>query len=66
MKTTLKWLRIEANTLKKAEGKGYEKGYKQGQLEIACKMLKRKWSIEEIMENTGLTKEEVKNLYKKA
>ena len=62
----LKWLRIEANTLKKYEEKGIEKGRTEGRkeekLEIARKMLKRKRPVEEIIEDTGLTKEEVKNL----
>ena len=58
----LKWLRIEANTLKKYEEKGREEGRKEEKLEIARKMLKRERPIEEIIEDTGLTKEEVKSL----
>ena len=70
----LKWLRIEANSLKKAEEKGIEKGRQEGRqkgreegeknksIEIACKMLKRKRPIEEILEDTGLTEEELKKL----
>jgi predicted transposase/invertase (TIGR01784 family) len=58
----LKWLRIEANTLKKYEEKGREEGEKSKSIEIASKMLKRNRPIEEIIEDTGLTKEEVKHL----
>ena len=62
----LKWLRIEANTLKKYEEKGREEGREEGEksksIEIASRMLKRNRPIEEIIEDTGLTKEEVKHL----
>lgn len=66
----LKWLRIEANTLKKYEEKGREEGLEKGRkegekrksIEIAHRMLKRNRPIEEIIEDTGLTNGEVKNL----
>ena len=62
----LKWLRIEANTLKKYEKKGREEGREEGEksksIEIASRMLKRNRPIEEIIEDTGLTKEEVRHL----
>ena len=58
----LKWLRIEANTLKKYEEKGREEGEKSKSIEIASRMLKRNRPIEEIIEDTGLTKEEVRHL----
>ena len=58
----LKFLRIEASGLKKARQEGHQEGFKEGQLKSACNMLKRNYPIEEIIENTGLTEEEVKNL----
>lgn len=54
----LKWLRIEANSLKKAE----EKGRKEEKLEIARNMLNESLPIEKIAALTGLTEKEVKNL----
>lgn len=56
----LKWLRIEANSLKKAE----EKGRKEEKLEIARNMLNESLPIEKIATLTGLTEKEVKNLQK--
>jgi predicted transposase/invertase (TIGR01784 family) len=56
----LKWLRIEANSLKKAEGKGR----KEEKLEIARNMLNESLPIEKIAALTGLTEKEVKNLQK--
>ena len=56
----LKWLRIEANSLKKAE----EKGRKEEKLEIARNMLNESLPIEKIAALTGLTEKEVKNLQK--
>jgi predicted transposase/invertase (TIGR01784 family) len=62
----LKWLRVEANTLKKAEGKAFNKGKAEGEskrnIEIAKKMLAKKKPVEEIAEFTGLTKEEINSL----
>jgi len=64
----LKWLRIEANSLKKAEekgvAKGMEKGRKEEKLEIARNMLNESLPIEKIAALTGLTEKEVKNLQK--
>ncbi len=54
----LKWLRIEVNTLKKYEEKGREEGEKSKSIEITSRMLK----CESPIEDTGLTKEEVKHL----
>jgi predicted transposase/invertase (TIGR01784 family) len=74
----LKWLRVETNTLKKAEAKGREQGKTEGLLEgevkgkaegeknktieIAIKMLSRGSSIEEVAEVTGLSQEEIKDV----
>jgi len=66
----LKWLRIEANTLKKAEGKGYEKGKKEGReegrkernLTIATALLQKGMSVDEIIEITTLSQKEITNL----
>ncbi|MGX6960589.1 MAG: Rpn family recombination-promoting nuclease/putative transposase [Rickettsia endosymbiont of Pentastiridius leporinus] len=58
----LKWLMIEANTLKKAEEKGEAKGRAEEKIEIAKKMLVRKRPIEEIQEITELTIEEIEKL----
>ena len=68
----LKWLRIESNTLKKAEEKGREEGRQEGlqegrqerDREIALKMLKRDRPLKEIAEDTGLSIEEIKSLQK--
>ncbi len=70
----LKWLRIEANTIKnyeqrgevrgRAEGivEGEAKGEKKKAIVIAKKMMARNKPIEEIMELTELTAEEIKAL----
>ena len=62
----LKWLRIEANTLKKygdeALAKGRLEGREEKGIEIARKMLLKGKSIEEIVEFTGLSYEEIKKL----
>ena len=70
----LKWMRIEANTLKKYEQKGREegeakgraegeaKGKAEGKIEIAKAMLKKDMPLEEIMEFTGLSVEELVKL----
>ena len=63
----LKWLRIESNTLKKAEDKGEERGIEKGRKEgrkeekiaMAKKMLAKGKQIDEIIELTELTKEEI-------
>ena len=58
----LKWLRIEANSLKKAEEKGREEGEKNKSLEIAAALLKQGLPISQISEATGLSPEELKSL----
>lgn len=68
----LKWLRIETNTLKKAEAKGREEGRQEGReegrqerdREIALKMLKEKLSTKQISKLTGLSVEEIDSLQK--
>ena len=48
----------------KAEGlaEGQAKGKAEGKTEIATNLLKKDYSIEEIVEITGLTKEEIEKL----
>lgn len=58
----LKWLRIETNSLKKAEDKGREEGREEEKNKIALKMLKRGRPIDEIVEDTGLSEEEILSL----
>jgi len=62
----LKWLRIEANTLKKAENKAREEGVAEGKaerdIEIAKKMLIKGKDIAEIVEFTDLSKEQIEKL----
>jgi predicted transposase/invertase (TIGR01784 family) len=70
----LKWLRVEANTLKKAEAKGkaegkiegleegLEKGKNERNTEIARKMLLKGHTVEDISELTNLSVEEIKKL----
>ena len=66
----LKWLRIEANTLKKYEEKGIEKGriegHKEGEknksLEIARSMFNENLPLEQISRLTGLSEKELKDL----
>ena len=62
----LKWLRIQANTLKKYEEKGREQGREEGKkskaIDIACSLLKQGLAIEQISEATGLSEKELKNL----
>ena len=41
---------------------GREEGRKEREIEIAKKMIKNKYKIEDIVELTGLTKEEIENL----
>ena len=58
----LKWLRVEANTLRKTEGTAYIKGKEEGREEgerrkaaaSALEMLKDGMSIEKISQYTGL------------
>jgi len=69
----LKWLRIEANTLKKSEARGFAQGEqigiakgreeeRQKLLEAARRMISRGMGIEEVSELTGLTIEEIQAL----
>jgi predicted transposase/invertase (TIGR01784 family) len=58
----LKWLRIEASTLKKYEAKGFSEGKAEGKaegkvegkMEVAKSMIRKGWPPEEICEMTGL------------
>ena len=60
----------EAQALYHAEQEGIQKGIQQGiqkgiaerSIEIARKLLKRNRPIDEIVEDTGLTREEIENL----
>ena len=62
----LKWLRIEANSLKKAEEKGIEKGREEGRkerdIEIARSMFSENLPLKQISRLTGLSDKELKNL----
>ena len=62
----LKWLRIEANTLKKYEQtgrkEGREEGREEGKAELIKIMLTKGKTIEEIIEFTGLSKEKIEKL----
>jgi predicted transposase/invertase (TIGR01784 family) len=65
----LKWLRIEANTLKKAEAKGVEKGREEGReernIEVAIKMLKQNLDNSLISSVTGLSSDHILKLKNK-
>ena len=52
----------EKRGIEHGKGQGMELGIAKEKQEIAKKMLKRKINIEEIMEITGLTKEEIESL----
>jgi predicted transposase/invertase (TIGR01784 family) len=54
--------RLDANLEMLKKRKMYEDGKKEKEIEIAKKMLNKNKPIEEIIEFTGLTKEEVENL----
>lgn len=58
----LKWLRIEANSLKKAEEKGIAKGRKDRNVEIARSLLKQGVSPDQISEATGLSLQDLKTI----
>ena len=45
-----------------AEARGESNGEKKGRIAVARNMMKRNRPIEEIIEDTGLTREEVENL----
>ena len=53
---------IRQDELKKAREESYNEGIRNNKMEIARKMLTKKIDIEEIIEITGLTKEEVKKI----
>ena len=53
---------IRQGELKKAREESYNEGIRNNKMEIARKMLTKKIDIEEIIEITGLTKEEVKKI----
>ncbi len=59
----LKWLRIEANTLKKAEARGKAEGRVETKVEVAKNMIVRGFDEKSIFEITGLTAEEVKKYF---
>merc|ERR1712176_413165 len=61
----LKWLRIEANTLKKAEAKGVEKGIEQGIKQIAINMLNQNLDNSLISSATGLSTDDILKLKNK-
>nr|WP_253308262.1 Rpn family recombination-promoting nuclease/putative transposase [Rickettsia endosymbiont of Ceutorhynchus assimilis] len=58
----LKWLMVEANTLKKAESKGRAEGKAEGKIEIAKNLLLKNIDINIISEATGLSVEEIEKL----
>jgi predicted transposase/invertase (TIGR01784 family) len=61
----LKWLRIEANTLKKYEAKGFMEGKAEGKAEIAKTMLRKGMEINTISELTELTLHQIETLKQK-
>lgn len=59
----LKWLRIEANTLKKAEARAKAEGKADGRLEVAINLIKQgKLTLSQIAEVTGISKLEIEKL----
>ncbi|WP_342170240.1 PD-(D/E)XK nuclease family transposase [Rickettsia endosymbiont of Seladonia tumulorum] len=58
----LKWLRIETNTLKKAEARGEARGEARRNVEIAKNLLLDGININTIMRTTGLIIEEIEKL----
>ena len=55
----------ENSALATARAKGEEEGMKLGKEEITKKLLDLGWKIEKIIEITGLTKEEIKEIANK-
>ena len=53
---------VKHNELEGAKKEGRLEGIKEKELEIAKNMLKKKMSIEDISEITGLTEEDIKKL----
>ena len=64
----LKWLRIETNSLKKAEDKGRKEGREEGRKEekhqIARAMLKENLPVKQVSKLTGLSVDEINSLQK--
>ena len=58
----LKWMMIEASTVKKAEEKAEARGENKKAIEIAKKMLSKNHSISDISDLTGLSPEEISKL----
>ena len=62
----LKWLRIEANTLKKAEERGEARGEARGKVEGKAELIKMMLnngiSIDAISQMIGLSVDEIKKL----
>ena len=52
----------KAEGLAEGQAKGKAEGLAEGKTEIATNLLKKDYSIEEIVEITGLTKEEIEKL----
>jgi predicted transposase/invertase (TIGR01784 family) len=61
----LKWLRVEANTVKKAEARGKAEGKIENAKEIAKAMIKKKMEVELISELTKLSIEEINSFCRK-
>lgn len=62
----LKWLRDESGTLRKVREEGREEGEVIGTEKVALNLLKKgSWSIADISDATGLTKEALEKLQKK-
>ncbi|WP_342278586.1 Rpn family recombination-promoting nuclease/putative transposase [Candidatus Tisiphia endosymbiont of Myopa tessellatipennis] len=58
----LKWLRIEANTLKKQLEKGREEGREEERISMAKEMLLNNEPMEKIIKYTKLSKSQIENL----
>lgn len=68
----LKWMRIEANTLKKYQSKGFEEGKIEGEakgraernIEVARSLLRKGFSLKDITEVTGLDEDQLTRIVK--
>jgi len=58
----LKWLMIEANTLRKYEQKGFAEGRAEGIAQVAINLLKKGMSIADIAEATNLSIDEINKI----
>ncbi|GAB4162987.1 MAG: hypothetical protein Tsb006_1600 [Rickettsiaceae bacterium] len=58
----LKWLSIEANSLKKAEARGREEGREEEKIAMAKEMLADGEPIEKVMKYTKLTRKQVEKI----